>query len=134
MEMNIASEYNYTIPLDDEIIVYNSYSGLILSTSDPLESIQLSSEKEEWLRTQGFLKPTETKEIDKFLCLRDRLLHSGHLNVTCIPSFSCSFNCIYCYEKKNTRVISNDTKEQLYKYIKSNIGKYNSISITFFGG
>lgn len=79
--------------------------------------------------------PSVRDEINMFRYERNSILYSNRtLFITIIPTLSCNFRCLYCYESNSLKIISESTLENLKLYILKNIKRYHSVMINWFGG
>ena len=83
----------------------------------------------------GFLVPADLDEIS---ALRSRYLQSqancDSLAVTIMPTDSCNFNCFYCFQDKQSILMSNDTANALVNFIDSKLYGVKTLKVTWFGG
>lgn len=63
------------------------------------------------------------------ICESEKLLH-----LIIIPTYSCNFDCSYCYENKNSFFMNTETVNSIKLHIENNIEFYDSIFIEWFGG
>ena len=128
------SKYNYCICYNNYWLNYNSFSGKIIKTKSPLSINNVSSEQLKDLEKWGFIYNKGKSELLRMIDLKNVLLFDNQLNITIIPSFSCSFNCCYCYQSKCNYLISGSAISNLLYFVRKNISKYRIVNLSLFGG
>lgn len=89
----------------------------------------------EFLATNNFLAKEEEDEIYECDFVRNRSVFSDSiLDVTILPTDSCNFRCVYCYESATNQHLSEENEESIIKFIKRNAHKYKQIRLAWFGG
>lgn len=117
--------YDSAIRLTDEKI-RNEYFSL---KKNGCESLKTDFEKE--LNKQGMLlNQDEVKAAAATL----QAHFDNILMLTIMPTESCNFRCVYCYETHEEKVMKEDTVEGIIKFLQKNHKNYNHISISWFGG
>ncbi len=83
----------------------------------------------------GYIVDEKFDELNhlKFLN-RSARFDKSSLTVTVIPTFSCNFDCIYCYETKNRSFMSEETAKKLIKLLENAAKNRRTISLGWFGG
>ncbi|UOF91856.1 radical SAM protein [Fodinisporobacter ferrooxydans] len=129
-----------------ELILYNSYTGAIVSVPpeekrDVLAALHRqdvlngeSSEALEVLKESGFLVPDQADED-----LRAKFLHQSQhrtdlLHLIVLPTESCNFRCVYCYQKFPNTKMGDSTKNGLKRFVEEKARKLSVLSISWFGG
>lgn len=79
-------------------------------------------------------------DIDELKILKSNILQSRYrsdfLSLTIAPTSNCNFRCVYCYEKeslKNSRM-SEQTQDELIKFIENFLETINSLYVCWYGG
>lgn len=82
----------------------------------------------------GFLCTSpKTQQSRFFNDIRSSLNCSEYMNLTIAPTLDCPFHCFYCFEKKHTKsVIDDSTLESIISYVESK--DIRRLHITWFGG
>lgn len=100
------------------------------------KNMDLLTEKDiEFLSTNNFLVKEGTDEIYECDFVRNRSVFSDSiLDITILPTDSCNFRCVYCYESATNQHLSKENEESIIKFIKRNAHKYKQIRLAWFGG
>lgn len=89
----------------------------------------------EFLAINNFLIKEEVDEIYECDFVRNRSVFSDSvLDITILPTDSCNFRCVYCYESVTNQHLSKENEESIIKFIKRNAHKYKQIRLAWFGG
>lgn len=91
----------------------------------------LISELEQELNRQGIL--LDKKEADLIVSKLEENFNKT-LILTILPTESCNFRCIYCYENHDEKFMKKEMVESIEKFLTKNYLKYNHINISWFGG
>lgn len=90
------------------------------------------------MRGNGFLIENDIDEVKQLNVLRNiaRYNNAGRLSLTIAPTMNCNMNCPYCYEKKNSSIMSKNVQDSLIKFIKKRIQskQISELSINWYGG
>lgn len=132
------SMFNISIEND---VLYNSYTGAIVKTSQTVNECILSGENLDLLYSQGFIVDDRINELNKFLLERNTAIfsrrHRGLKYVIALTN-DCQASCLYCFERGIDRrcYMNTDTAENVLEFIKrqADTNKATSIQITYFGG
>ena len=141
------SNYNYIHPIQNgnELILFNSYFGIesivriskndfdVLISSLESRSIQTNAQFQE-LKKRGFFVDGDTDE--KLLCEQKYMdvVNESTLRLIIMPTEKCNFRCKYCYESFKNGKMSSEIQNSIIKYVKTNIAKYSSLEVRWFGG
>lgn len=130
--------------LDDSIIITNlKYFDITkikkqgrIHKSFMSKNMDLLTEKDiEFLSTNNFLVKEGVDEIYECDFVRNRSVFSDSiLDITILPTDSCNFRCVYCYESATNQHLSKENEESIIKFIKRNAHKYKQIRLAWFGG
>lgn len=140
------SKYNIIKKINDEIIVYNSYSkaSLILdkgSSTKMFEYInefnKLDSNEQKILIDNGFVVDDNRDEFTEIKYIfEQKFFDTKTFNIILVPSLYCNFDCPYCFERNYT-VDNKNIKRYfniLKKYAEKNFHKHEIVQISLFGG
>lgn len=140
-QFNIINKIN-----NEEIIIYNSYSGALaklnkryINIIDNIKNIEYKQYKDEIdsMKKCGFIVDKEVDELKKIKDLIEKnKTISNKLKLVIAPTLECNFRCLYCYEnqiegKMNISIQNNIVKLCEYMiYTK----KINEIQLFWYGG
>ena len=148
------SIYNVVIDkLDNgDVLLYNTYSGMYgkadvktLSIYDDIENVDIDSvaDKSDLKNIStmircGFIVRPEKDELSTVKLERATARYSQNsLGLTITPTMDCNMCCPYCYEDKNTAVMSAEVQNQLIQFVASHLQSRQSIknmSVVWYGG
>jgi uncharacterized protein len=112
----VSSRYNFAVPVESGVLLYNSASGAVLSLSgadagrfaaelgSPLRSLSTDtwdSDLVEQLRDGAFLVEASTDEV---AAIRERFLRARAdtpIVLTLTTTMDCNLGCYYCYEARS---------------------------------
>lgn len=89
------------------------------------------------MKKEGFLV---NKEMDEYMNLKTlgeiSKYNSTGFSLTIAPTMDCNMACPYCYENKTKKIMDENTKNQLIKYVESRIcnSDVKSFFVTWYGG
>lgn len=143
------SEYNFIYDDlgKDQVVIYNSRTGAlsILQEKQYNQLTQYLSKSTEItdkdylnsLLQCGYLLPIDVDE--KFLIKRQIMLgrySTRRLSLTITPTMACNFRCVYCFEQGHygNKIMSEETMENLLKFIKNQTDGIEILYISWFGG
>ena len=88
-----------------------------------------------FLGNNNFLVKEGTDEIYECDFIRNRSVFSDSiLDITILPTDSCNFRCVYCYESATNQHLSKENEESIIKFVNRNAHKYKQIRLAWFGG
>lgn len=136
------SFYNIEVKDNDELLIFNSISGGLVSLDEKFQKIlqDLNSEENDeecvkLLLENGFIVEEEVDELNKFLVAHNiQKYDNNSLSLTIALTLSCNMNCKYCFEDKKNLNFDNNLEEKLIKFIDRNIKYGGNLSICWFGG
>lgn len=145
--MYILSKYNLIFEYDERIIVYNTYyktCGIFpkeskqeiyeIITSKSIENIKLKKELLDFLTDRKFIVLKENNNVDLSEQCK-KLVNSNILQLTIMPSYTCNFNCTYCFQKHISKAImTSETAHNILLFVEKNIHKFDGIYVEWFGG
>ena len=142
-----ASLFNYHFIDDDgNLILYNSYLGknMIVVIKKNKRELVL-----EWLKnpSHGTDNPLFSKlfelgyfvddYVDEKKRREDLMINSlcrPELNLTVHTTKACNFRCQYCCLDFQAEPMAEKVQNGIVNYVRKNISKFNSVSISWFGG
>ena len=150
MELLKSSDYNYKVVLSEENTLWFNFFTLSLLAFDSMDASLaqdiLNLPNKSWsggraveikkaFKDNGFLINESVSEIDyiKQDYLQQRCIPKN-LNLTILPSLSCNFRCIYCYEKHEPQSMSLEVEAALLKMISNRLPEKAQLFVTWFGG
>ena len=146
MAYKISSYILKTINDNGELILKNTLSQKMLKvkTEDivEVESIlgknhfndQLD-EVESVLYSNGFIVDDYVDEgmiIDYIF--NNEIYGNNVLELTIIPTNACNFDCVYCYQKEPYFYMSEETINNIVKFLEKHINEYSGLLVSWFGG
>jgi len=145
-----ASLYNYSFYLPDKTyLIYNFYTLTLIALRYPESKIAeqildnpgiLSVSKQnpalkKLLAEKGFIIDDSIDELNLLRTSHRRARkQQNHLGLTIVPTLSCNFQCLYCYETKKKQTMDKDVEENLLALVRWRIPKGGHLSVTWFGG
>lgn len=138
--------FNFIHPSNDEqLLLYNSYVGF-----DSLSSISktdydyirhsLNSESIDQipqfqiLKQLGYFVSDDTDEKSLRAQKLMDIVEENVLRLIILPTEKCNFRCKYCYETFEKGKMSAETQESLINYVRTNIHRFSSMEVNWFGG
>jgi uncharacterized protein len=140
------SDYNYYFNYKNYNIIYNSLSGKLIKLDNPefntINSclkdensvLSLENDKLKNYLEDGLIIPDNEDEQYLINDLHKKFTNDDELFLIILPTEQCNLRCIYCYEKFQKGKMSLETQESILLYIRSVIGKYKNLYISWFGG
>ncbi|WP_195892655.1 radical SAM/SPASM domain-containing protein [Desnuesiella massiliensis] len=143
------SNYNIVMDLEEDYsIIYNTYSKEYIvynkSESSIIKELMDNLVKRSYnvkeinclvkLLEKGIVLKKNINELEKlnFQYLKERF-NSKTLRIKIQTNLDCNIKCDQCHFKGNTH-ISNDTLNNILKFINNNMGNYNKIQLVWCGG
>lgn len=137
-----CSKYNIVDNDDNNMIIYNAYSGNIKKVTPDIVRMldeeafsDIDYAEFEELKSDGYIidkSIDEDKLIDE---LRYKYVESpDSLLLYLLPTEQCNFRCVYCYEKFPNIWMKKETQDSIIDYVRKNIEKYRLIRVEWFGG
>lgn len=139
------SNYNVIVPKDDMYILFNTRTLSLGTLTDKEATMFLSKnikqlltlDKEEIfnLIDNGFIIPSDVSEIDiiKKEYWRNKV-NNDILHLTIMTTLECNFGCVYCFEKRKSISLSENSQQRILNFIKNNIGGYKALHVDWYGG
>ncbi len=140
------SKFNTTYEIDQNILIYNSYSGEIskitknnkfydIFVNRDIDKLQELSQIEiEKLKEKRYIVNSEENENAAIKLHINDLIMDNKLVFTILTTEQCNFRCKYCYEKFKHGQLSDGVIDTFIRFIKENIDKYSGVHLRWFGG
>jgi len=136
------SFYNIEKNKEDELLIYNSYSGSVLSLEKENMKFYINEEfdKIKELNTLielGIIIDDDSNEMDELLKIKDNYYnHNSELVVTILPTTLCNLRCGYCFESIRNETMTDDIILSMIAFIKQRLvsKKYKKLTVVWFGG
>ena len=145
------SQYNVVFENENNLYIYNSFTGGLLEVEETLERYfkiekgfeqiptllnSLSDETLEDLISGGILVDSSVDEAKALHCSSQIARYTtDNLTLTIAPTTHCNFRCPYCYENiDNQTSMSNNTIDQIPHFIEANFPNLKSLQIVWYGG
>jgi len=144
------SFYNTYIDIDNNWVIYNSYTDSYLLLSNTMyETFEINKKNIEEIKSdhrelynmllsKAFIVPSDTDETELLMAQRiRRRFTSTHYDLMINPTLECNLSCWYCYENHTSglsmspKVMANIIK---HLQLKTVIDPFVSLSLSFFGG
>lgn len=125
--------------LSNSLIAIDYYSFKILEEAkskkkDFIEKLNLDKELLDILIEKRFVVENSKDEYLMYKSIINDLRRSGSsMHLTMVPTMNCNFNCHYCFEEKNTSVMTSEIMDSIIKYVQS-YKEIETIKVTWFGG
>ncbi len=142
----VPSRFTVRAQSDDGLILYNSYTGAVgVIPAEQTDTVTSALRRQgidgpltgilDDLRTGGFLVPEGTNEFERAARLRQEDRNrTDHLNLIIMPSETCNFRCVYCYESFQRGTMLRSVQEGLKNYVTKRAPGLRSLEIQWFGG
>ncbi|MDQ0201530.1 radical SAM/SPASM domain-containing protein [Neobacillus ginsengisoli] len=142
----LPSRFNAISHADNgDLILYNSYSGAIVSFSVEEKQEVMSALKREGLpgdlsdllqplADAGFLVPENIDEERRASFLHQSLHRTDTMHLIVMPTEACNFRCTYCYQTFPYGKMKQEVREGLKRHIEQKAGSLQHLNISWFGG
>ena len=132
---------------EDELVLYSSYLGM-----DKIVKIQKANKGkvEEWINSKvvkyeddivlnelislGYFVDVSTNEKLLRQNLINTILYDNNLHLVIHTTEDCNFRCNYCALDFEKRALDEQVADSIIQFIRKNISKYSSVTISWFGG
>lgn len=138
------SKYNILRKIGDKFYIINilSSSFVEISKEEYIElnkailPVNISEKSYNELCKNDMLIP---KEIDELELLKERYIKAQRerdlLTITIAPTLRCNFECSYCYENRNGKIINNYEQVKIIDFISKQLKMgYKKLNLIWFGG
>lgn len=127
-----------------ELLVLNTFTGKLYKVhrknakivNNILKNISIDENKVPLysLISEKLLVPSTADEYAYFRSCCSDVIHQSELGLTILPTHQCNCRCIYCYENFNSGIMSSLVQDNLSKFVKNQMSRCTSLSVTWFGG
>ncbi|MBQ8898707.1 MAG: radical SAM protein [Clostridia bacterium] len=141
------SMFNHTVTNGNDLIIFNSYSGIDNLCIVRAENV---SKVSKWLEPHFLGRPNDpdfdklihrgifvSEEVDEKLRREDlfeEICGNRNLALVIYPTNDCNFRCKYCALDFCKENITSQTKKGIIAFIRKNIHRYDSVVLSWFGG
>ena len=137
---------------DGKILLYNTYSGIfgIMDTQtqkiyEHLEDLSMLDLEDAEMKRNfdtlvkfGYIVNADIDELAAYKLERANMrARSQVLSLTIAPTMACNMRCPYCYENKNNKTMSKETREKLVEFVRAHFEaqpELKLMSVTWYGG
>lgn len=134
------SIYNYVVENGEDYILFNTLNGslAVLDADTYIRFIsgRLSTDEIGTMYTNGFLIDSDTDEkalVD--FSRASAVVSRSYRNFRILTTTACNARCSYCYESGiKTMTMTDETAQNVIKYIKNETQDADKLLITWFGG
>lgn len=141
------SRYNFIVPSDDKLLLYNSLSGAFYSLTG-----KNRGEVKELLKNGARLKngsPLFQRLVEGKFLINDDLdevkmvqamyhasRHHDTFTLTVAPTMSCNLSCGYCYENKSPEMMEKHAQRQLASFFEKMLTatRQRNAQVDWYGG
>lgn len=141
------SKYNILFEEDNNNFVFNSFTTAldkvnndfldILNSAESLTSEKYNEHKPliDNMIKSGYLVSDDYDELKalQFYHLSQKF-NGERLFLTIAPTMGCNFACPYCYESVKCGTMTQDVRDRLIEFVKSNLENKTSLHVLWFGG
>ena len=144
------SMFNRIVNYNNVTLLYNSKKGLngirkisddnkqqIIKTLSLSGGIIVENDCNSVLRKLidcGYLVPIDTNEKMIRSFIQNTFLCEQTLSIVVHLTEDCNFRCTYCYMEHKRISINQDTQNGIINYVRKNISKFKSVTMSWFGG
>lgn len=145
------SAYNHRTELPDgTVLLFNFYTLNLVELdpweaevarhilADPLASPGDRADRalRKLLIEEGFLIRSDVNEREylQHFHYQARTTQRGDLSLTILPSLSCNFRCIYCYETPDQSTMTDEVIDAVTRLADARVAEEGRLSVTWFGG
>lgn len=136
------SKYNFIFSLDDEYIIYNSFTGAVAKLNDYemncYNTMMFDDSKllEEFYYG-GFIIKDYFDELESLKMNFMKKRYSESVLSLCIaPTLNCNFKCSYCFENdiRCSGSITDEVMDSIFEYLNNNLENTKELIVTWYGG
>ncbi|MFZ5736222.1 MAG: radical SAM protein [Pseudomonadota bacterium] len=140
------SQFNVWTQLGDGVhLLYNTRSNALLRLSAELKrkaesylarpGATDSDDLARQLVTLGFMIDDATDELALLKTAeRTQRFDGRRLGLTICTTLACNLRCVYCYQKKDSALMSQDVQSKIVDYVDSRTPGLAALSVVYFGG
>lgn len=137
------SQYNHIVAYKGEYLFFNTRSMALTTLQE--EQVNLISSSPDSLPHELYKHLVKggyiiSEDTDELAIIRHNLYRARYctdeLSLTILPTSTCNFRCIYCFEgeKPASGIMSTTTINAIVEYVKSKISRCNKLSVCWYGG
>ncbi len=142
----VPSRFNVLSRTDDHgMILYNSYTGAIVSFSEDEKPevmaclkragiTELDSDVKKSLYDHGFIVPGHVDQKRRALFLHESMHRTDMMHLILLVTEACNFRCTYCYEKFERGKMKPGIVNGVKALVKDRAGTLSNLHISWFGG
>jgi len=140
------SHFNFWVDKGNKSYVFNGVSGSLLCLpkelrghlkqflqNDPTGDCSL-----ELLKNMVYGRMLVPDDEDEIALLKRRFeaerTNYASLALTILPTLSCNFNCLYCYENKRSQFMAKDVELALLAFLENRLAKLATFFVSWYGG
>lgn len=144
MKKLIPSKYNLIFENQKNgVIIYNTLMDNYCNVNGGVEQVktmlnnpsEIMNVTQSYLLRKGFLIDSETFD-EEYVC--DELfvehIHSNTLTITLQVTDGCNFNCIYCPQDHQSKLMTKKTYDSVLNYVIKNKERFTHLELILFGG
>lgn len=142
------SKFTQIVHESDTLILYNAYSGKLISLAGRLMEQMLSLVKHDGidenndntrlvsiLLDNNMLVPYNTNEDTLVENLEEEVMcGSDVLKLIIMPTEQCNFRCKYCYELFEKGKMSKEIQDKLVTFVERHLDEFRALNVEWFGG
>lgn len=137
------SRFNMLEEIDGAQVLYNTFTDGMVEIDDEFKLHLLNEDYSKIgddelavLKECGFVVEDHVDEMNLLKMRYNRRQYQSHeFSLTIAPTLECNFGCAYCYEPRKKGFISNEVREDIYKFLDGRLaGIKDTLNITWFGG
>lgn len=137
-------KYNFFVTYGNRTICFNALSGKVFSVNEKeysfiqraLASPDKTTKLGSFLYQNQFIVEDEFDEVNYILLHNRTEVFNKTFHLIINPTLECNFNCWYCYEKHSKGHISDETLQNIIKFITQRVEKkeITGLDLNWFGG
>lgn len=141
------SNYNFLKKIDNKTVFFNTRTCAMAVVNDDFLSVvkdiktgmvnlqSYDSELIHNMKRSGCIIEDDEDELQELLFSRNLQKYGRKsLGITIAPTLNCNFRCIYCFEKHDVRVMSEDVQEALVSLVHLQLNGMQKLNVMWFGG
>lgn len=131
------SQFNIEFRHNGLHYLYNSKTTMLAKIEKPLCECIIDNTYRDTLLQNGFLVEDSMNEVEVLLNEIDEKINQipDTLEMTVVLTEACNFQCVYCYQTKNSREFSEDDSQELLRKLNVLFDKgLKNLFLHYFGG
>lgn len=143
-----TSKYNYFVNYQDKVLWFNGISGAMIAlnkTKSEIIKMQLNNLASFKLTYPSLFKKLEnwrmitskdSNELDVIRYLNRKSIYNNNAQIIINPTINCNFNCWYCDQVRNEKLMSEEVLNGIKKHIAGLVSErqITSLLLNWFGG